>query len=106
MLCNVVFSAETYEAVRGFVFEMSLSFGIFSYTFEKQFNKLTGLKLETQYFLSVFVLSTGITVVTFVPEWKVLDAKMLLIDSERGLRLVHTSAIIFIHLKLCQTPER
>ena len=52
---------------------------IFSYIFEKKFNKLTGLNFETQNFLFfVFVflfLSAGITVATSAPEGKCLMLK-------------------------------
>ena len=50
---------------------MNLSFKTFSYILEERFNKVTGLKFETQYFLSVFffLLST-----TFAPKMKEFDA--------------------------------
>ena len=54
---------------------------MFSYIFEKQFNKLRGQKIR--HFLSA-LLSTEKWVVTFPQKNDMFGAKLLLITSERG----------------------
>ena len=77
---------------------------LFSDIFEKQFNKLTGLKFETQYFLSV-LLSTGKRVATFAPDAVVFDAKQLLITSERDLAEMFANNLFYRHLVILGKQE-
>ena len=54
-----------------------------SQIFEKQFNKLTGLKFDTLHLLSVF-LSTGTTVATFGLTGKVDEVMLLFMAIDKG----------------------
>ena len=56
---------------------------MFSWTFEKQFNKLTGRKLHISYLSSVF-LSIGMTVATLAMSGKLDEARLLLIAVTNG----------------------
>ena len=51
--------------------------------FENQFNKLTGLKFDTVYLLSVF-LSIGTTAVTFALSGKVDEVILLFMAIDKG----------------------
>ena len=58
-------------------------FDVVLVNFEKQFNKLTGLKLDTVYLLSVF-LSCGTTVSTFPMYRKVNEIILLFMTTDKG----------------------
>ena len=57
---------------------------MFSETFEKQFNKLTGRKLDISYLSSVF-LSIGMTVATLAMSGNLDEAMLLLITFANGV---------------------
>ena len=57
---------------------------MFSETFEKQFNKLTGRKLDISYLSSVF-LSIGMTVATLAMSGNLDEAILLLITFANGV---------------------
>ena len=54
----------------------------FSQIFEKQFNKLTGLKLNATHLTSVF-LSIGTAVAIFVPSGKMVEVIVLFMATDK-----------------------
>ena len=77
---------------------------MFSWTFEKQFNKVTGQKLDMSYLSSVF-LSTGMTAASLAILGNLDEARLLLIAIANGVdRKFDANLTVSLVFYPCQTP--